>query len=208
MSEAVEKLTLVKTQAVFAPLVSEFKVAEHDRLNRDLVRDIMAWSEEEDGIVRSNVAGWHSDANIFKRPQPSFVEACKHFVEACKPTIARYLAKDGLKEKQFECEGWVNVNPPNAYNQVHTHDRYDLSGVYYVKVPKQSSKESGALQFLNPSYRGGPYSDLFTAMNPSKFTLNPSEGTLVIFPSAMPHWVLPNRENEDRISIAFNLRLK
>lgn len=208
MSAADDKLQHVKSHAVFAPIIDEFIVPDHERLNRELVVAIQTWAEEESGITRSNVAGWHSDGNIFKRTEAPIVEVCKRYVAASKPTIERYVAKEALGNKTLELEGWVNVNPVHAYNQIHTHERFDLSGVYYVKVPERSENNSGVIQFLNPSYRGGPYSDLFNAMNPQVFTFQPSEGRMLIFPSAMPHWVTPNREEEDRISIAFNLRLK
>jgi hypothetical protein len=44
-------------------------------------------------------------------------------------------------------------------------------------------------------------------MNPQAYTVTPIEGQMLIFPSTMPHWVLPNDENDERISIAFNVRL-
>ena len=143
-----------------------------------------------------------------KRTDPAIVEVCKHFVEACKPTLERYFAKEQLNNARLDLEGWANINPPHGYNQMHTHDTFDLSGVYFVKIPQTSSEASGALQFLNPSYRYGPYSKLFHAMNPPKFTFRPKEGTLLVFPATMPHWVLPNDEDEDRITLAFNLRMK
>lgn len=122
--------------------------------------------------------------------------------------MERYIPREKLNNRNLQLEGWANVNPQHAYNQIHTHDRFDLSGVYYVKVPERSRRDSGVIQFLNPSYRGGPYSDLFNAMNPQNFTMRPKPGQLIVFPSAMPHWVTPNEEGEERISLAFNLRLK
>ena len=208
MTAAAEKPKHLATHAVFAPMISEYEIPGFETLNRELVRDIVNWSKEGEGITRTNVSGWHSDGNIFKRTEPFFVEICWQFVEACKPTFERYLTREVLKTRKLELEGWVNINPPRAYNQMHTHDRYDLSGVYYAKVPEPKHKESGALQFLNPSYRGGPYSELFNAMHPTKFTVKPKEGTMLVFPSAMPHWVLPNDDSDDRMSIAFNVRLK
>ena len=90
MSAATEKPKHLKTHAVFAPMVSEYEIPGYERLNRELTRDIRKWSEEGEGITRSNVSGWHSDGNIFKRTEPSFVEICSQFVEACKPTFERY----------------------------------------------------------------------------------------------------------------------
>ena len=208
MNDATKFLKLNKSHAVFAPIIDDYEVIDHQRLNELLVAEIRKWSEEEQGITRSNVSGWHSDGNVFKRVEPGLKEICSFFVEACRPMLERYMSKEKLKEKTLQLEGWVNVNPPHSYNQMHCHDRFDLSGVYFVKIPERSHTNSGALQFLNPSYRSGPYSDLFNAMNPQAFTVRPTPGKMLIFPSTMPHWVLPNDEDEDRISIAFNLRMK
>ena len=39
-----------------------------------------------------------------------------------------------------------------------------------------------------------------------KRTLTPKEGMILIFPSYLRHWVYPNEEDEDRISMAFNFK--
>jgi uncharacterized protein (TIGR02466 family) len=41
---------------------------------------------------------------------------------------------------------WGMINPPGSRNNVHTHPYNYLSGVYYLKVPKNS----GNLVFLEP----------------------------------------------------------
>ena len=32
---------------------------EHPTLNQELERDIVAWSKQDKGVVRTNVQGWH-----------------------------------------------------------------------------------------------------------------------------------------------------
>ena len=206
MTETDLPLKHVRTNAVFAPIINEYVVTESERLNAKLVKEILKWRETDPGINRSNISGWHSDGNIFKREEPGLREVCKYFIEACKPIIERYLPRERLEGSTLMFEGWANINPPHSNNAMHSHGSYDLSGVYFVRIPEPSHRHSGALQFLNPSYRYG--SDLFQAMNPQEFTVNPVEGKMLIFPSSMPHCVLPNDENEDRITIAFNLKLK
>jgi uncharacterized protein (TIGR02466 family) len=206
MISAGAKLKHVKTTAVFAPIIDTFEVPDQERLNRLLIDEITHWRAADQGIIRSNVSGWHSDGSIFKRTEPGLVEICKHFVDGCHIPMRRYLPREKISDQPMRAEGWVNINPPHAYNNIHTHNQFDLSGVYFVKVPEPSHEDSGALQFLNPGYRTGPFSELFEKMNPAHFTVRPVEGMMVIFPSPMPHWVLPNDETEDRISIAFNLR--
>ncbi len=195
----------VKMEAIFAPVVDHFDLPEADGLNRQLIAAIDAWRQQEPGIVRSNRSGWHSDGNIFKRSEAPFQELCRHFLTAARVPFERYFDKVTLSKKTLRLEGWVNVNMQNAYNKMHTHPRFDLSGVYFVKVPPRSSEESGILQFLNPNYRGGDYSELWDKLNPPAISYPPVEGKMVIFPSSLSHWVTPNEEEAERISIAFNV---
>jgi len=39
-----------------------------------------------------------------------------------------------------------------------------------------------------------------------KRTLTPKDGMILIFPSYLRHWVYPNDEDENRISMAFNFK--
>ena len=40
----------------------------------------------------------------------------------------------------------------------------------------------------------------------SSYTVRPEPGLMVLFPSYMPHMVLPHQGGRERVSIAFNLR--
>ena len=42
---------------------------KHPTLNQELERDIIAWSKQDKGIVRTNVQGWHSTTNMHELPQ-------------------------------------------------------------------------------------------------------------------------------------------
>jgi len=43
---------------------------------------------------------------------------------------------------------------------------------------------------------------------PSKVQFRPVAGTMLIFPSFLKHWVYPNQDDEERVSIAFNARVE
>ena len=100
---------------------------------------------------------------------------------------------------------WVNINPKGAYNRRHVHmdTSIFLSGVYYVKVPKNS----GNIRFYDPR---GPlmhvqrdheyFSDSIVCHE-----IEPYEGLLLYFPTWFEHDVTENETDEDRISIAFNV---
>ena len=42
---------------------------KHPTLNQELERDIVAWSKQDKGIVRTNVQGWHSTTDMHQKPQ-------------------------------------------------------------------------------------------------------------------------------------------
>ena len=42
---------------------------KHPTLNQELERDIVAWSKQDKGVVRTNVQGWHSHTNMADLPE-------------------------------------------------------------------------------------------------------------------------------------------
>ena len=109
-----------------------------------------------------------------------------------------------LLEELNKLDFWFNISKKYNFNSIHNHPRCDLSGVYYVKVPKG---DCGDIAFRDPRpsvaygnpfiverYHGG---DLVVR--------KPEVGNMYIFPSSLDHSVKPNMTDDDRISISFNL---
>ena len=54
--------------------------------------------------------------------------------------------KNLLKEKvSMKCQGWTNINGSGDFNLKHNHPRSDLSGVFWIKTPK----DSGSIVFIH-----------------------------------------------------------
>ena len=108
-------------------------------------------------------------------------------------------------------EGWINVNPPGAFNAPHTHPSFALSGTYYVSIPPDSvsiapDAKSGTFEFIDPRVNAGSLSiEGATCFDPG-VTVKPKDGLMIIFPSYLRHWVYPNEGESERVSIAFNIR--
>ena len=102
------------------------------------------------------------------------------------------------------CQGWINVNPPGAFNAPHDHSGFALSGVYYASVPPEG--HSGAIEFLDPRINANAYTIEGAVCFNRKFVINPKPGNLLVFPSYLTHWVQPNGDSTDRITVAFNIR--
>ena len=116
-----------------------------------------------------------------------------------------------IKNKtEMKASAWININGPGAYNILHSHPNSHLSGVMWIKAPK----DCGVISFDNPnghqtyteinSYNQ-EFNDQFFIHH--SYWLPPIEGRMIIFPSHLQHEVKENNSNEDRISVSFNITL-
>lgn len=149
----------------------------------------------------SNRNGYHS---------PNFGAKLKcdetKYPELCKlETIFLNFSSDFLHSNNFIikpkiCEWWININPLNSYNILHTHLRSDLIGIFYI----QCTDETSSLSILRND--GSIYSKLY-AHKPEqlKFSLPPIPGRLYLLPGHLYHYVSTNFNEDDRISVSFNL---
>lgn len=109
--------------------------------------------------------------------------------------------KYNLKFK--ECYWWTNINQFNSYNLPHIHGRADLIAVYYVKMPKNCGK----LTLMRND--GSHYSNLYrNNLFLQTFEVPAKEGRLYIMPGHLWHYVDTNINQEDRISLSYNLYFK
>ena len=101
---------------------------------------------------------------------------------------------------------WINENYKNCFNQIHLHPKSNFSGVYYVEVPEKS----GELVFLknDKSVTMMLHDDEFIGNEIDflvKYKIQPLKYQMIIFPSHLEHMVLPNKNEQSRISISFNI---
>ena len=50
---------------------------KHPTLNQQLERDIINWSNQDKGVVRTNIKGWHSTTDMNLKPE--YQDLVKHF---------------------------------------------------------------------------------------------------------------------------------
>ena len=160
---------------------------------------------KNDPIGRSrsnNGSGWQSNDGVNERP--IFQSMINGIEKVFNKEVFPFYA--GNKSKDFKLHHgnyWVNINYKNSYNNVHSHPGCWYSGVFYLQVPNET-RGSGCLQFISGQAK---YMQDFThasRRDADNFVVDPVEGDLFLFPSAMLHYVEPNEVDFDRISIAFN----
>ena len=86
-----------------------------------------------------------------------------------------------------------NINSEGHWNTPHTHPNSDFALVLYL------TDSDGLLTFLNPHAQRN--------ISKQNTSINAKKGDIVIFPSDLVHYVMPNPREEDRISISMNLQL-
>lgn len=129
-----------------------------------------------------------------------------------QPLVDSVIDAIPVREDKPEIKGefnfWVNVNKKGDYNDVHDHNAYGgtfLSGVYYVKTPANC----GRLRLFDPRpfVTGAPDMKYYNDGDNYHY-FDPEPNLLVMFPGWLKHDVEPNQSDEERISIAFNLRVR
>ena len=102
-------------------------------------------------------------------------------------------------------ETWGNVLNKGDGHPVHTHSNHVFSGVFYLT-------DGNPTIFMDPR----PAADCFSLnykqdsewFYGSRVTAPAVPNTLIIFPSWLGHFVMPNRTEEVRKSISFNIILR
>ena len=190
----------VKVLNSFPTPIFTFNNPKHHLIEDSIVKDCYLIKNEDPGIERSNIYGWHSDINFFEYRQGNFQEIGA-FMKSCILNATKQHMKKNVDNLQLLVEGWININPNGAFNAPHSHPEFTWSGVYYVKADNGIKKQNASIEFIDP--RGGAN---VLALFASKVVIPPNPGTFILFPSYLNHWVPPNESDSDRISIAINAK--
>jgi uncharacterized protein (TIGR02466 family) len=173
--------------------------------NQELKKYAFYLREKEEGVIKSNFLGWQSD--ILKTPNDQIGLLVDNILEKSKKL------KDivGFKKDSYLYLNhlWININCKSSFNRPHVHPNCVFSGVYYVDC----LCNSGKIVFKHPSIAQQYFLDQnlisdYTEFNAASWSVLPETGKLIIFPSWLEHYVEPNLENQERISIAFNIDIK
>ena len=176
---------------------------KHPTLNQELERDIVAWSNRDKGVVRTNVQGWHSPTNMNELPE---YQKLIRMLYACQKTI---YDQEHLDSEPVLGNMWANINPPSGMNRAHQHPNSLWSGVYYIKAPKNCGQlkiddpRSVACMSRPRQKEGVVPARLFRETH-----YEPIAGRCIMFPSWLMHCVDPNKSDDIRISVSFNFLQK
>ena len=191
-----------KLTNIFPSSIHSLGIDNFDDYKDQLIKETYK-ERDEDPIGRevSNCGGWQSNQITIQKDRS----------ELLKEIITNSVSKLPISEGVYAVvEGWKNINAPGDFNVKHNHPRSNLSGVLWIKTPK----DSGNIVFTSPQFFDR-FNELDSYTKEFKYNSNcymtyyfpPTEGRILIFPSSLEHEVEKNKSSEDRISYSFNIRL-
>lgn len=161
---------------------------------------------QSNGVQFSNMGGWQS----LDVSEDEELKEFKNIINTKLIEIAKYNnIKSNFNLSMTNV--WININSKHNYNTNHVHYNSFYSGVFYIKVPKNS----GRINFKTGSqfhkcfmthYK--KFVDSYNTSTAQTWTYDSRSNMLLLFPSWIEHDVDQNLSDFDRISIAFNTDIK
>ena len=189
---------------VFPNIIHGIEIKDFNDVKDKLIDFVYdEYKKDSGGLNKSNEGGWHSHTNFH-----DYENCLSDFIIK---SLNNYFPNSNVfvEEFQYRLQGlWININGNGGYNKSHVHPGSDMSGVFWIKLPKNS----GGIVFQNSSYFNrckeiDLYNEQFRKdmiLYP-EYRLFPGEGMMALFPSSLYHCVETNRSDEDRISLSFNI---
>lgn len=176
------------------------KVGTSDQIEELKQQILGAKESDNEPMLMNNEGCWRSNVQ-YKNIEwlTNFIRgltahACDHYF-VHDPTF-----KEHVPERKIFLDYWTNVNDPGSINVLHSHVADSFTCVYYVQ-----GTGTGPLKFINPA-------NLLNNCSPrSPFTRDsyvyPSDGELILWPGWVPHEVLRNESDRQRINLAFSIQV-
>jgi len=186
----------------FGPSIGKTKISKKflDILNKEIDNKVLTKKNDYSSKLASQIKKEIKISNNFIK---------KNLEREIKKNIKNFLKNEKIKKvKDIKILNlWVVSQFKDEYNPIHYHDG-DLSGVGYLKVPKnmtknkflknKKNKTNGTIDFIN-GQRG--------FLSKSIFNFIPKERELLIFPNYLMHTAYPFNIDAERRSFSFNAKI-
>ncbi|MGN6454411.1 MAG: putative 2OG-Fe(II) oxygenase [Steroidobacteraceae bacterium] len=207
----------VTLQGVFAVPLGTARLADCQRLNRELEALFLARQDDEHrNPMPSHIPQaetFESRFNLFRWPEPCVQELRKFVLDSVATTVlqATKLLPADLARLTLHNHTWFHISRQAGSFVAHNHPMASWSAVYCVRAgePVPAEPESGVLRLFDPRYGAGAYRDAANSQLHSAFALTPlelrlNEGQVIVFPSYLFHEVTPFYGRDTRITVATN----
>ena len=155
----------------------------------------------------SNINYGSRSKNSYVLNNPKYQNFSNYILNSIKKYGKEILGYD-YNSYKFS-QSWVSVKHPKESHITHIHPNSVISGVFYFGEHNDSTPGITFYKNLPDNHSNQHTIKLKHVQSPSRysyntFTVKPTPGTLLLFPSYLPHSVQENVSNSDRYSLAFN----
>lgn len=199
-------------RVLFPTLLGEAQLPAPEALNSDLAAYIRGREQRDRDFSAFTTVnhGWQSGLDFFET-EIAPVQTLKRFINQ---QIESFLEEWGRvsfsptapRAFRYSYTGWAVILRQGGFQYEHVHTKTDLIGVYYVAVPQAPTNvPTGCLTLIDP--RGGRVASR-AIWELAHYSVPPRPGTLLLFPSFVPHRVDQLQAPGERISINFDITLE
>jgi uncharacterized protein (TIGR02466 family) len=205
--------------SMFAVPVYQAFHPEPDALNIDL-RDLFLLRERDKAnygnlspSLRQQDGVFESEFSLFTWPEDC-IQSLRNF---CWSELGKAImdlnsySPEEMQRLKIYSDSWFHITRHGGFVINHIHSMASWSGVYCVSPGKSSETkpESGVLRFHNPHFYSNVFLDagnqrLRPPYHHGTWSYHLQTGQLLLFPSWLPHEVLPFYGEDERITVAFN----
>lgn len=130
----------------------------------------------------------------------------KFLEQMCQGYMELVTAQSGTQDltlcKPVVTSIWTIRQWEDSYQEMHTHPGGNLSGNIYITAPdliRDSNPSDSQISFRLPQTR-----DVAKFIMNDSWKYNPTPGTMIVFPSYLPHTVYPWKGTGNRTVMAFD----
>ena len=187
----------VKREIIFSESVYSSFIKD-DLFNHDLINYFTNEKNKNPKRLNTSAKGGYRSEDV-----PLNVS----FIPVLKKHLYIFL-KESFDIDNFKIQSaWFVENLKGHFNVKHNHPEAHLSGVYYLKAPKNCGdivlfRDDKLVEYLDLYNYLEPNSDHYV-----NYSITPEKSKLIVFPAHLSHQVNPNQSDDARLCFGFNIKL-
>lgn len=174
------------------------------KLNREFTSEEMEELMKHQNKSVKNVSNYSSTNNYILN-EKIFINLKNDLDIIIKDYFDKIIKPQEETITPYITQSWLNYTREKEFHHTHSHPNSIVSGVLYIKCDAQNDM----IEFYDtiPNQFQIPAKE-FTQYNSKRWWFNVAEKDLLLFPSSTTHSVKIKKENNLRISLAFNVFVK
>src|SRR5579862_657070 len=195
-----KQLFMIFPTPMFTGMLSDVSMCDRiEKKLRELQRSGKGYPSPEGGIL-----AYMTPDNLQTLPE------MKELIDVIMSETASILDAHAIRrDSHYITNMWANIANPNRRHNFHIHPNCLLSGIVYIKTPKNCGRTIFASPRMHSKNLEPTYMQK-NELNADIFSIPPEKGRMMIWPSHVPHAVEQGTadEAEDRIVVAFNIMIR